>query len=176
MNTPPKIVQDPHDVLRDVANTVLPSEFGTDKLRDIVQSMHDSLATQKDGVALAAPQIGISKRIFVVAESAFHTYMGQPLVYINPVITGASKEKIWVEEGCLSVRWMYGKAHRHAKATVKAQNVNGNTFTQKGSGLLAQIFQHEIDHLEGILFHDHATDLHELTDDEVADYQKRLDN
>jgi peptide deformylase len=73
-----------------------------------------------------------------------------------------SKEKEEMEEGCLSVRYLYGKIERSKKARVKAFDEKGKRFEIGGSGLLAQIFQHETDHLEGKLFIDNATDVHDM--------------
>ena len=72
-----------------------------------------------------------------------------------------------VDEGCLSVRWLYGKVERAEKITVRAYDENGKPFTMGASGLLAQAFQHEIDHLNGILFIDKATDLKEMIPEET---------
>jgi peptide deformylase len=83
-------------------------------------------------------------------------------VYINPLIIKSSKDKKNMEEGCLSCRWWYGKSKRASRVTIEALDQDGNHFTQDASGLLAQIFQHEIDHLNGILFIDHAKDLKEI--------------
>jgi peptide deformylase len=81
------------------------------------------------------------------------------LVFINPKISKLSREKEWMPEGCLSVRPLYGKTFRSKKATVTAYDENGKKFIRGASGLLAQIFQHETDHLNGILFIDHAKDI-----------------
>ncbi len=135
--------------------------------------MGSALESQGDGVAIAAPQIGVPLRIFVVSGKIFSQHFkrgeGIPkgekppkdLIFINPKISKLSREKVWVPEGCLSVRWLYGKTHRSVKATISALDENGKKFTRGGSGLLAQIFQHETDHLNGILFTDHAKDLKE---------------
>ena len=157
-----EIVQNGHKVLRDIAKPVTEKEFGTPALLRILDDMQEALATQADGVALAAPQIAISKRIFVVsplvikAEKIKETL---PLVYINPVITKRSLDKKKMDEGCLSVRPLYGKVRRSSRVTVSAQDEYGVPFMISGSKLLAQIFQHEIDHLDGILFIDNATDV-----------------
>lgn len=142
--------------------------------------MKKALAKEEDGVAIAAPQIGVSLRIFVVAGKVFareRKDAGEnekkeepPLpdkVFINPVITKKSRTKEEMWEGCLSVhapsgRRLFGKIKRHAKATVAAYDESGKKFTLGGSGLLAEIFQHEIDHLDGILFIDTAYDIEEL--------------
>lgn len=166
------IVQKGNDVLRKLAAPVPIASITSKTIQNDIKKMHEALAEQHDGIALAAPQIDISKRIFVISPKAFKEYTNQPLVFINPVLIKKSKEKKWLDEGCLSVRWWYGKTHRHKQATVEAYNEQGQKFTLGGSGLLAQIFQHEIDHLDGILFDDHATDLRELSSDEQIDYKK----
>lgn len=168
------IIQDPHETLRGIAKPVSQDEFATTNLADLCANMQTALATQKDGVALAAPQIDVPKRIFVVAPEAFQSYQNQPLVYINPVITKRSKETAWLEEGCLSVRWLYGKVERALSVSLEAYDVSGKKFTAKATGLLAQIFQHEVDHLDGVLFHDSARALRELSDAEIAEYQQSL--
>jgi peptide deformylase len=155
------ILQEPHEVLRTTSQSVELSDITTPQIQSIITEMKDTLASQEDGVALAAPQIGYNVRIFVVAPIVFKNDPFAKLVFINPVITKASKEKKWKNEGCLSVRWQYGKTHRHERATVTAYDQNGKQFTLGGSGLLAQIFQHEIDHLDATLFIDHAKDIHE---------------
>jgi peptide deformylase len=182
-----KIVQKGEPVLRQIAEEVPLKDIGTPKINKILKEMSDSLATQDDGVAIAAPQIGYSVRIFTVSHKIFEgdfmktrsEQLGkkrsgddtteskqtglkvQDLVFINPVITKLSKEKVWVPEGCLSVRWLYGKTHRHKKASIEAYDEAGKKFKMGGSGLLAQIFQHETDHLNGILFVDHAKEVKE---------------
>jgi peptide deformylase len=153
--------------------------------------MSAALKSQNDGVALAAPQIGYSLQIFVVSGKIFSAdfsragslsastdaalplgssacetprsgnFAEKDMVFINPKISKLSREKEWMPEGCLSVRWLYGKSFRSKKATVTAYDENGKKFTRGASGLLAQIFQHETDHLKGILFIDHAKDIKE---------------
>ncbi len=84
------------------------------------------------------------------------------LIFINPEILKISKKKVLVDEGCLSVRWVYGRVSRAEKTLVRAYDENGKPFTMGGSGLLSQAFQHEIDHLNGILFIDKAKDLKKI--------------
>lgn len=175
------ILQKEEGVLRQIAKEVSEKDIGKPKLNKILKEMSDSLASQEDGVAIAAPQIGYSLRIFVVSGKIFEKDFLQNktdkindkkskvpkkeipknLVFINPKISKLSRDKKWVPEGCLSVRWLYGKTHRSSKATVEALDENGKKFTRGGSGLLAQIFQHETDHLNGILFIDHAKEVRE---------------
>ncbi len=155
-----KIVQQNDPVLRQKAKTVPLSDIGSVKIEKVIKEMSESLASCEDGVAIAAPQIGVGLRIFVVSKKIFKDGE-EDAVFINPEIIKLSKKKSELDEGCLSVRWIYGKTKRADKASVKALDQQGNPFTWNGSGLIAQIFQHEIDHLDGILFVDHATDLHE---------------
>ncbi len=158
-----KIVQKGNDVLRKKAEAVAIADITTTRIQKIITDMQAALQSQEDGVAIAAPQIGESLRIFCVSPNGYKNYTpDKPLVFINPEIIKHSKKKKWVPEGCLSVRWWYGEAHRYTHATVRAYNERGEIFECGGGGLLAQIFQHEIDHLDGILFDDHARNVHEL--------------
>lgn len=190
---PKKIVQQDAKVLHKVAKELLVSEIKTPKIKKILREMSASLREQGDGVAIAAPQIGYSLRIFVVSGKIFSGEIfgrrsqkvqadetkvkssearkdsdvaikispEKDMVFINPKISKLSRDKDWMPEGCLSVRWLYGRTLRSKKATVTAYDENGKKFTRGASGLLAQIFQHETDHLNGILFIDHAKDVRE---------------
>lgn len=163
------IVQDGDPVLREVALEVAQSEFGTAELSTLLSHMREALDEHADGVALAAPQIGVSKRIFIVRYDRLVTPPEGVIlpadvgVYINPEFTRTSRKREVMDEGCLSVRRIYGKTDRFIRATVRAQDETGSYFERGGGGLLAQIFQHETDHLNGFLFIDHAEDLYELT-------------
>ena len=167
------IVQKESSVLRKVSQTVKKEEIGSKNIKSAIRKMKEALHSQKDGVAIAAPQIGILLRIFVVSKNIFDderlrelsnikSGIGKDLVCINPEITKISKKKIWLPEGCLSVRWLYGEVRRADKATISAYDESGKKFTRGASGLLAQIFQHETDHLDGILFTDKVKNLAEL--------------
>lgn len=164
-----KIVQKDAAVLRQIAKPVEKAEFNSPEMKKLLREMSASLAQEPDGIALAAPQIGVSKRIFIVSKKVFgEEITDKPdLVFINPVITKLAKKKKLVEEGCLSVRPIYGEVARAEKASVEAYDETGKKFTHHGSGLLAQIFQHEIDHLNGILFIDKAENLQEILPEEL---------
>jgi len=159
-------------VLRQNAKEVLIREIKTPKIKKILKEMSDTLKSQNDGVAIAAPQIGYSVRIFIVAGKIFSKNFNEEngtkreeklkdVVFINPKISKLSREREWLPEGCLSVRPFYGKTFRAKKATIVAYDERGRKFQRGASGLLAQIFQHETDHLNGILFIDHAKDVKE---------------
>ncbi len=162
---PKKIVQKNSAVLRQIAGAVPVEDIGGEKITKILQEMNEALDACLDGVAIAAPQIGVLWRIFIVSGKALSNKGKgrQPnQIYINPVIKKLSSKKVTMEEGCLSVRWLYGETRRADKATVEAYNERGHKFVKNGSGLLAQIFQHEMDHLNGILFIDKASNRKEV--------------
>jgi len=155
-----RILQVGDSILREKAKEVPISDISSAKISKILGEMREALSKEEDGVAIAAPQIGYSKRIFIVADRSFKQDDKKfERVYINPKITKISKDKNLVEEGCLSVRWKYGVLSRANKITVEAYNEKAKKFQRGASGLLAQIFQHEIDHLDGVLFIDKAKDL-----------------
>ena len=178
-----EIVQKENKVLRQNTKEIPISEITTPKIKKILKEMSLALKSQSDGVAIAAPQIGYLFSIFVVSGKIFHKDFSEgvrsdlksskrsnlipekeipkDLVFINPKISKLSREKEWLPEGCLSVRWLYGKTYRSKKALVTAYDETGKKFQRGASGLLAQIFQHETDHLKGVLFIDHAKDIKE---------------
>lgn len=121
-------------------------------VRDMAETMYDA-----PGVGLAAPQIGVHQRIVVIDVSA-KDEAPELIVAINPVIIHADGES-YEEEGCLSVPKYAANVRRHARVVVKALNLDGEEVTWKADGLLAIAFQHEIDHLDGILFIDHLSPL-----------------
>ncbi len=192
-----EIVQKEHKVLREHARPVPLQEIKNGKIRKILKDMRTALDSQEDGIAIAAPQINVPLRIFVVSKKIHRIEQEErdvsarargielsehlipldhknkkDLVFINPEITKLSKKKHWVPEGCLSVRWLYGKVPRADKVTVRAYNENGERFTRGASGLLAQVFQHETDHLNGVLFIDTAKNLEELNPEEMKKHSR----
>ncbi|PHR80322.1 MAG: peptide deformylase [Colwellia sp.] len=120
--------------------------------------INDMLATMYDekGVGLAATQVDIHQRIVVIDVSE---NSDQPLVLINPEIIAKSDETLINEEGCLSVPGIYAKVDRHTTCTVKALDRHGKEFTLDGEELLSICIQHELDHLNGILFVDYLSPL-----------------
>lgn len=175
------IVQKGNKVLREISKEIPIPDIKKPKIQQILKDMNYALDNEYDGVALAAPQIGLSLRIFIISSKAFDNdflYKGSSnpikkyapnLVFINPVITKISKDRKLMEEGCLSVRPIYGKVRRATRATVEAYDENGKKFSMSGTGLIAEIFQHETDHLEGILFTDKAKDLREVPMEEEGE-------
>ncbi len=176
-------------ILRQKAKAVKNSQFGSPELISIINDMKEALSREEDGVAIAAPQIGVPLRIFVVSGKVFSIgneieKSKEPMgikenvvkkenkkksfsdkVFINPEIVRKSNDSVLLEEGCLSVRYLYGHVSRAKKVRVRARDEFGKIFERGSSGLLAQIFEHETDHLNGILFIDKTKDLIEILPD-----------
>ena len=150
-----KIIQEGSAVLRKKAAPV-----GNLKSPEIQKLIKEMIAAMKaaNGIGLAAPQVGYSLRLFMV------NIEGEISVFINPEIKDASEEKIPFEEGCLSVAKIWGPVIRPKKLTVKAFDENDKPVKIRAKGLLARIIQHEIDHLNGVLFIDKAEKLYKIDD------------
>lgn len=157
------IVSKPHKCLSSIALPVPVEEISSPRIQAILQKMKLAMDSQEDGVAIAAPQINESLRIFLVSPKAYHKNSKEiDTVFINPVIIKKSQDKEYMMEGCLSVRWLYGEVLRHKKCTIEFYNEHGEKKQKGASGLLAQIFQHETDHLNGILFDSKARKLENM--------------
>lgn len=153
------VAQRGEDVLRLIAQPILQAEFATQALSQLVSNMHDAM-NERLGVGIAAPQIYVSKRVIIVASRPNLRYPGAPemdaIVMINPHILEAGVENIWGEEGCLSVPDQRGLVLRSEAVYVRYQILTGEWVEQYFQGFPARIIQHEIDHLNGILFVDHV--------------------
>jgi peptide deformylase len=125
-------------------------------LKKLVAEMFESMYAA-EGIGLAAPQIGLSQRLTVI-DTSFQKTPKDKLVLINPEII-ETEGKQFEEEGCLSLPDIREKVHRAARVKVKAQNEKGDWFEIEGTELLARAFQHEIDHLDGVLFIDRISRL-----------------
>ncbi len=144
----------PDPILRRKAHRVEKIDRDTRKLiEDMVETMRAA-----PGVGLAAPQVGISSRIFVVEFGSEEDETKPKKLYalINPELTVIGDEKVTAVEGCLSVPGLVGEVERYLKVQVKALNKNGLPVKINASGWLARIFQHELDHLDGIVYSDRA--------------------
>lgn len=141
-----EIVKFPDPVLERAGEPV--TEFD-DELRALVDDMFESMYAAK-GIGLAAPQIGLSKRLTVI-DLSFKERAEDRIVLVNPEII-SREGKQYEEEGCLSLPEIRDKVSRAARVRVRAQNLKGEWFEMDGEELLARAFQHEIDHLDGILF------------------------
>ena len=154
------------DLITDKDNKFLrsqaePVEKITPEIRELIRKMKKIMKTN-NGVGLAAPQIGVNKQIFVAELLYEGEEDGIFYAAVNPKITNVSKEKEKLEEGCLSLPKLYGEVPRAKKITVEYLNEMGKKKRLKASGLLARIFQHEIDHLNGGLFIDKAKEIKKI--------------
>lgn len=158
-----------HPTLRRRARKV--TRFGP----EVKQLIDDMIETMRaaPGVGLAAPQINVSERVIVV-ELPADEETGAPAelyAFVNPEIVKVSREREEDQEGCLSIPGYVGEVERSVEIVVRGQDAYGNPQRLKAHDYLARIFQHEIDHLEGVLFIDRVTDpskIHKITDEEAA--------
>ncbi len=140
-----KIVQIPDPILTKKTEPIKQIDPGLVKL---VEEMIDA-CRKANGIGLAAPQIGKSIRLCIINLE----HMGlPPFALVNPKITKKSWKKVEMEEGCLSIPGVYGMVKRPAKIKVQAKNLDGDKHVFEADGLLARVIQHEVDHLDGILF------------------------
>ncbi len=173
----------PAPVLRGRAQELAPEEIRAPKTAALIRRMSAALRETPDGVGIAAPQIGAGLRIFIASEEAeeidrrmrsgktasapkpesgaepdgvkpYPERHWKHYVFINPVARKASRRKQDDVEGCLSVPGVYGTVARSEKITVAAYDEAGNRFTRGASGFFARVLQHELDHLDGVLFID----------------------
>lgn len=183
-----KLVPQSHAALHTMAEEVPVEDIASPRIQKVITDMraalHGYAAEGFAGVAIAAPQIGVPLRIFLVEDMAVRrseddaaTEESEPriptLVAINPTITKTSRERALSGEGCLSVPDAYGYVERATRATLRAYDEHGQPYERGASGLLAQIFQHEVDHLDGILFTDRAERL--LSKEELAARAEAID-
>ncbi|MGU9951554.1 MAG: peptide deformylase [Gammaproteobacteria bacterium WSBS_2016_MAG_OTU1] len=147
------IIKFPDAVLRTPAKEV---ESLTADMHELSRQMHLTMRAAH-GVGLAAPQIGKSLRLIVVSKEADGS--GAPLVLFNPQITESAEQLAEREEGCLSIPGITATVRRPATVTVVGLNADGEKQTVTATGLLAACLQHEIDHLNGVLFVDHLSPL-----------------
>ena len=142
--------------LKHVGDTVLRRKADrVDKVDKVIARLLDDMVDtmySANGVGLAAPQIGVSKRLFVADAG------DGPIRLVNPRLVSHMGKAIGTE-GCLSIPGIYGQVERHKYVVVKGLDETGELVTHEATGLLAVVFQHEMDHLDGLLFTDLATDL-----------------
>ena len=162
-----KIYKIGDDILRQKCEPVLPEEIN-DELRATIAEMFETM-TSANGVGLAAPQVGIAKRFFVMrADDDVNR------VFINPEIIKTSQELEDYDEGCLSIPGVSETIRRPSKISVTALNERGHHFTiNDATGLLARIVQHENDHLNGILYIDRGDE--EFKEKTIASFKKKAE-
>ena len=165
------IIQKNNPVLKETAKEV--RDCNSSKIKDLIKKMAAAMFEEPDGIGIAAPQIEVSLRIFLVSEDVLCIADGVPLappkdrhkgyvVFINPVFKKLSVKKTKDMEGCLSVRGVYGEVTRAEKVTVEYLDEKGKKHQRGASNLFARVLQHEMDHLNGTLFIDKAKNIKKL--------------
>jgi len=150
-----RITRYPAPVLAQKAELI---EVIDDNIAALAEKMKDIMVANK-GVGLAGPQAGVGLRIFVASPDGTKE---NAKVYINPAVTLSGKINT-TEEGCLSLPGIFGKIRRYSKCAIKAQNLDSKEFTEEAEGLLARIFQHECDHLDGTLVADKLSSIAKIS-------------
>lgn len=173
------IVQLPSRALRIRTQEIPATQIANPKMRTLIGAMKHTLASAKDGVGLAAPQVGRPLRLFLVSEEAkaidtasariadgkeLHPKWGQ-FVFINPVLLRHSRKKIELTEGCLSVKEKFGIVPRYEKVELEWLDEDGKKHRRGFTGFFARVIQHELDHLDGMLIADRARELFLLNED-----------
>lgn len=131
------------------------------ELKTLIDKMRKKMR-EANGVGLAANQAGLDFSMFVAEVPDEKTGGRKFYAIFNPILEKNGKETNFIEEGCLSVRGKYGEVERSKRVTLTGQDKNGRQIKIKAWGLLARVFQHEVDHLNGVLFIDKATELHDV--------------
>ncbi|MBX9738370.1 MAG: peptide deformylase [Phycisphaerales bacterium] len=173
----------PEPVLRERA-VAIPAV--NDDVRAVAQRMIEVMH-RLEGIGLAAPQIGLSWRMFVAhvhedeedgrfADTDPPSATLQPEVYINPVLSDFSPEREPFSEGCLSLPKIRGEVIRPTSVTITALDPHGNPFTRRATGLLARCWQHEMDHLDGVLIIDRMTQMSRLKNRQLVRELERRGN
>ncbi len=175
-----KLVAQNHPALHTISEEITSEEFSDGTVAKILKGLRGAIKEyQVDGfsaVAIAAPQIGVAKRMFLIEDQSGSDEERFPtIIAINPRITKVSKKTHVVGEGCLSVPKEYGVVKRHTNVTLEAQDETGKPFKRGAGGLLAQIIQHECDHLDGTLFIDRAEETWPV-EKEQAKHKTKKDN
>ncbi|RKG35042.1 peptide deformylase [Acinetobacter guerrae] len=155
MNTLLPVAKRGEAILKLEAAPVADSELNSEWLKQLAAAMHNTML-ERNGVGIAAPQVYISKRIIIVASRPNPRYPDAPemdaVVMVNPEILEFSNETCLGEEGCLSVPNERGEVERAYSVKVRYQSIQGEYFETNYDGFPARIVQHEVDHLDGILF------------------------
>lgn len=169
-----EIVTTPAPILRQRARKV---RTVTAEVQTLIDDMVETMRAAP-GVGLAAPQVGESQRVIVVEygeESEDSDTPPKPAklyAVVNPEIVRHSQETEMGNEGCLSIPGFIGEVERYDQVTIKGLNRHGKPFRLKAQGWLARIFQHEIDHLEGVLYIDRAENVYRLEEIEASEEMK----
>jgi len=170
-----KVARMGHPVLRQVAEPIPPKEIKSERIQRLIDDMFETMA-EYSGVGLAAPQVHESIRLLVTEDipdpDSDDGYLAQRSVVINPEITFLTEEQISFFEGCLSIPDIRGQVPRIRKIRLQGLDRDGKKIDREVEGFPAVVYQHETDHVNGILFPDRMRDLKTLSfNDELNRYQ-----
>lgn len=165
------IIQKDNKILRRIAEKI--ADITSANTKTLISKMAETMFNEPDGIGIAAPQIGESLRVFLVAKDLLSMNIdvrdAKPkkrnidyITFINPDLKKISQKKDKDIEGCLSVRGIYGEVARSEKLTIEYFDETGKKHQRGASGLLARVIQHEVDHLNGVLFIDRAKNIRKL--------------
>jgi peptide deformylase len=164
----PKILEilvNPNPILRKKSDKIKTKEITEQKMREFAMDMVETMK-EKDGVGLAAPQVGKNIRLATISTK------DDTLIMFNPKIIKKSFWKDWDEEGCLSVPFYFGEVKRHKSIVCVFNDIDGKEKKIRAYGFLARVIQHETDHLDGILFIDKVKNLKKIDEAEVEDAEE----
>lgn len=173
-----EIIKMGHPTLRQIAKPYPVEEIGSEAFSALVTDLKDTLKATGNGIGLAAPQINVSVRVAIIdipsPETRYGTVTPMPCtVYVNPEISVVNADAAGYWEGCLSVPMMKGYVERPQHIKVAYLNEQGQAESIELTGFLATVFQHEFDHLDGVLYVDRLKDTRMFSfDDEFATYHQ----
>lgn len=156
-----QVTLEPNPVLHKKGRELTAEEIKSPEMKKLFKNMVDTMYA-KDGVGIAAPQVGQSLQLCVIAKKFSPVNKNEDLILINPVWQKRSVKKAWDTEGCLSVPQIYGEVQRYLKLKVSALDQHGNKIQFDANDFPARIVQHEVDHLNGILFIEKARKLQKI--------------
>lgn len=155
-----KIITEPNLILHQISRELTRAEILNPNTQQLIQNMIATMYAD-DGAGLAAPQLGQSIQLCVIAKN-FTEAKTTDLVLINPAWQRVSILKAWDDEGCLSVPNLYGQVKRYKKIKVKALDINAQPINFTANEFFARVIQHEVDHLQGVLFISKAKGIHQI--------------
>ncbi len=172
------IITIPVPSLRERSEEVSPRKLKEAKLQKFMEELIPTMYAD-EGIGIASPQVGVNLRICIIGKAAFpkrHEHAGKDLILVNPEWQKIGKKMIKESEGCLSVPGAYGPVKRYKDILVFGQNEQGEKLEFEAHGFLARVVQHEVDHLNGILYIDRAEELFESEHSKKILFETILDN
>lgn len=168
-----RLLKPDNPLLRKISKDIDFKEKSLEEIKEMISELSKTLKDIEEGVALSACQIGLMFRIFIIKGKFFpEINNGQDQAFINPTIIKTSKKTKLCEEGCLSIPLNFGLVRRSDKVTIKAFDHLGQEKIWNSEGLLAQVFQHEIDHSNGILFIDRAKKIWQIDPEKIKNEEE----